>query len=161
MSDAPSPRWSRRDFARCALCVATVPAVARAFAGTQPAGPLVVDLADPDYAPLRHVGGAVKVTVPDRKYPVLVVRIDEDQIIAYSSACTHWDCEVELPDERGRVECHCHGSEFDIEGRYVDGPAEGDLERIPVNVVQPTAVEARSWAQMKTQRLETARRRTP
>ncbi|MBT6145613.1 MAG: Rieske (2Fe-2S) protein, partial [Gemmatimonadetes bacterium] len=88
------------------------------------------------------------------EYPVLVVRIDEQTIIAYSSACTHWDCEVELPDADGRVECHCHGSEFDLQGRYVDGPAFGDLVRVPVQVIWPTAVSPSTWGEVKRTTLD-------
>ncbi len=142
---------NRRDFARCALCTMGLPgmgvAVVRSMATAQET--LVVDLADPDFQALHQIGGAVKVPVAGEKYPILVVRIDAQHIIAYSSSCTHWDCEVDLPDEDGRVECHCHGSEFDLQGRYVDGPADGDLRRVPVQIVQPTLIRDTSWGSVK------------
>ena len=109
-----------------------------------------MDLADPDFQALSAVGGAVKVPVTGEKYPILVVRIDAQQIIAYSSSCTHWDCEVDLPDETGRVECHCHGSEFDLQGRYVDGPADGDLRRYPLQIVTSTVVSTATWGDIKS-----------
>lgn len=148
----PDRRLNRRDFARCAICALGVPgvgvALAKAAASQQPDA-LAIDLSDPTFDALKEVGGALKIAREGEAYPVLVVRIDAQTIIAYSSACTHWDCEVELPDEEGRVECHCHGSEFDLQGRYVDGPAFGDLVRVPVQVIWPTAVSPNTWGEVK------------
>ena len=110
---------------------------------------MVVDLDDPRFAPLREVGGAMKV-VPEGSFePVIVVRLSEDELIAFSSACPHWGCEVSLPDEEGLIACSCHESYFDIEGRYLEGPAEEDLPRVKLELEAGTAVRRRSWGRVK------------
>ena len=144
----------RRGFGRRVVTLAVAGAAAlRKEAG---AGPqqrrqvqVVVDLGDPRFAALRKVGGALKV-VPEGSYqPVIVVRLSEDELIAFSSACPHWGCEVTLPDEEGLIACSCHESYFDIEGRYIEGPAEADLPRVKLVVSTPTGVQRRSWGQVK------------
>jgi Rieske Fe-S protein len=110
---------------------------------------ITLDLSEPQYAVLLEVGGAVKVQVEGYSYPVIVVRLDEDNFAAYSSCCTHWGCEVELPDEEGVVYCFCHGSSFDRSGRLIDGAAIGDLPKVGLDVRSPTAVESDSWGQIK------------
>lgn len=141
---------SRRAFARRALCTVGAGAVGLTWIESIAAQTeLRVDLTDPAYEPLTRIGGAVKVPVAGQKRPAMIVRVDEDTIIAYSSSCTHWGCEVELPDADGRVECHCHGAEFDLSGRYVDGPAQGDLERLPLQMITSTPVGDRTWGQVK------------
>ena len=110
---------------------------------------IVVDLDDPRFAPLAEVGGAMKV-VPEGSFePVIVVRLSEDELIAFSSACPHWGCEVSLPDEEGLIACSCHESYFDIEGRYLTGPAEEDLPRVKLVLEAGTAVRRRSWGRVK------------
>lgn len=40
--------------------------------------------------------------------------------------CTHQACEVEIQGER--YACPCHGSEFDVQGQVLKGPAEKSLQ---------------------------------
>ncbi|MEE2657628.1 MAG: Rieske (2Fe-2S) protein [Candidatus Latescibacterota bacterium] len=149
---------SRRHFNRCLACAlgaACLPmAGSKSPAVAQEA--VVVDLQDPELAPLLELGGAVKIPSAEGLFdPVIVVRTGEHEITAFSSACTHWGCEVELPDESGIIECFCHGARYDIEGRMLKGPAESDLARVPAKVIWPpaaTAVERESWGRVKGQR---------
>lgn len=108
-----------------------------------------IDLADPRYAALLEPGGAVKVEVEGYTYPVIVVRLDAERLTAFSSCCTHWGCEVELPDEEGIIYCLCHASRFDTEGKLLDGVAFGDLLAVELEVQAPTAVQRQSWGQVK------------
>lgn len=108
-----------------------------------------VELDDPRYAALLTVGGSVKVAVDGYTYPVIVVRLDEERFAAYSSCCTHWGCEVDLPDREGIVKCPCHESSFDIEGRLIEGLAVNDLPPVDLLVEAPTAVARTSWGRIK------------
>ncbi len=144
----------RRCFGRRVVTLAVAGAAAlRKEAG---AGPqqrrqvqVVIDLDDPRFAALAEVGGAVKV-VPEGSFePVIVVRLSEDELIAFSSACPHWGCEVSLPDEEGLISCSCHESYFDREGRYLEGPAEADLPRVTLVIETSTAVRRLSWGRVK------------
>lgn len=40
--------------------------------------------------------------------------------------CTHQSCEVEV--QGSRYACPCHGSEFDVQGKVLQGPAEQPLQ---------------------------------
>lgn len=53
--------------------------------------------------------------------------------IVLSAKCTHLGCTINKA-ENGRLLCPCHGSEFDLEGKVIKGPAYKNLEIIPVKM---------------------------
>ena len=142
-------KLSRRDFTCRLVLAATGGMAALALAARASDGAVVVDLAKEEFAPLRQVGGAVKVALEDGDFPVIVTRVDEGTFAAFSSECTHWSCEVALPDEDGILRCPCHTSLFDMEGRLIDGEALGDLHQVAIEIRAETAVEGRSWGRIK------------
>jgi Rieske Fe-S protein len=86
-----------------------------------------LDLTKPEYAALTRINGSIKVPDPrNKKKPIIVVRTSETTAVAFSSKCTHWGCEVSLP-ENGVITCHCHNSKFDAAGKVTHGPAKQDL----------------------------------
>jgi len=96
--------------------------------------PVVLNLTDPAYTVLTKVGGAKKFPNPlDSKKPIIVTRISEAECSAFSSKCTHWGCEVPLP-ENNVVTCSCHGAKFDITGKVIHGPAKKDLMTFPTKL---------------------------
>ena len=146
-------KLSRRGFA-CRLAQVAVGGAAAARTLVWAQGDveerLIVDLSEDRFAPLREVGGAVKVEVDGQYLPVIVVRVKVELLVAYSSECTHWGCEVDMPDEQGIVYCPCHASSFDLRGKLIDGSAAGDLESIAVEMRSvSTAVESNSWGRLK------------
>lgn len=46
-----------------------------------------------------------------------------------SSHCTHLGCKINKT-ENGRLVCPCHGSEYDLEGKVLKGPAYKNLEKL-------------------------------
>nr|WP_277602474.1 ubiquinol-cytochrome c reductase iron-sulfur subunit [Parahaliea mediterranea] len=49
--------------------------------------------------------------------------------------CTHQACEPRSGiGPGGGWRCLCHGSEFDLAGRVVRGPATEDLKRLPFSI---------------------------
>ena len=48
--------------------------------------------------------------------------------------CTHIGCDVEYVRDSDRIECPCHGSEFDADGTRRKGPAKKSLQDYPVSV---------------------------
>ena len=50
-----------------------------------------------------------------------------------SSHCTHLGCKIKKV-ENGRLKCPCHGSEYDLEGKVIKGPAFKSLEVLPAKV---------------------------
>jgi cytochrome b6-f complex iron-sulfur subunit len=54
----------------------------------------------------------------------------EDGFFALSTVCPHLGCVLRwLPDER-RFHCPCHGSQFELDGRVLNGPARSDLRAL-------------------------------
>jgi cytochrome b6-f complex iron-sulfur subunit len=76
---------------------------------------------------LREAGGAVAVSV--KGAALLVVRESESSVHAYDSTCTHQGCVVGYDAGKRRIVCPCHGSEFELDGTVVHGPARKPLPR--------------------------------
>ena len=60
--------------------------------------------------------------------PILIVRDSLRRYHALSMQCTHEGCPVNRP-VNGVIVCPCHGSEYDLEGRVLKGPAQLPLAR--------------------------------
>jgi Rieske Fe-S protein len=63
--------------------------------------------------------------------PFFVIR-DEDGLYAMSARCTHMGCQ--LNQGADSLDCRCHGSTFDLDGRATHGPASTPLEHYLVTV---------------------------
>jgi len=50
----------------------------------------------------------------------------KDGLKVFSSWCTHLGCRINST-ENGNLICPCHGSEFDLEGKNIKGPANKPL----------------------------------
>ncbi len=72
-------------------------------------------------ASLDKTGGSVKVNDE-----LMLIRKSESEFIAVRTVCTHKGCDVEL--EGTKFVCPCHGSEYTLEGKVTEGPAEKDLK---------------------------------
>ena len=96
---------------------------------TVPAGGLSVqikfNLNEAAYIPLENYGGWVLHPSED----ILIVNIEGD-LRAFGSKCTHSGCTRDWTFPNQVFHCGCHGSEFDIEGNVVTGPATSPLTRL-------------------------------
>jgi cytochrome b6-f complex iron-sulfur subunit len=61
----------------------------------------------------------------------LFVLRDASGFRALSAVCTHLGCNVAHDEGRGFA-CPCHGSNFDLEGRVLSGPAAWPLPHFPL-----------------------------
>ncbi|MGH8016993.1 MAG: FAD-dependent oxidoreductase [Opitutaceae bacterium] len=59
-------------------------------------------------------------------------RDKEGNLTLCSAVCPHLQCIVAWNKAEGTWDCPCHGSRFTATGAVISGPAESDLERIPV-----------------------------
>jgi len=57
------------------------------------------------------------------------------QFLALSDICTHMGCEVGCDQPTNRFLCPCHGSEYDLTGKNVAGPAPRPLDKLKTEVV--------------------------
>lgn len=80
---------------------------------------------------LGQIGGVLLVRTRDLPMPIVLRRLQHDEIVALSTICSHAGCEVRvLPN---RFECPCHGSEYDADGEVLEGPASQPLQRFTVD----------------------------
>ena len=62
----------------------------------------------------------------------LVVNYEEKTTV-FSAHCTHLGCLINKKED-DRLVCPCHGSEYDLNGKVVKGPAWKNLEIIPFKI---------------------------
>lgn len=63
-----------------------------------------------------------------------IVKIN-GQFTAISDVCTHMGCEVSWVGADNKFECPCHGSQYDISGKNIAGPAPKPLPRFKTEIV--------------------------
>jgi cytochrome b6-f complex iron-sulfur subunit len=85
----------------------------------------VADLPDTGSAPLNY---------PKVK---LWISNTNNGIMALYKVCTHLGCLYNWSDQDGKFECPCHGSQYQRDGTYIQGPAPRSLDRFPVQAIDP------------------------
>ncbi|MGN6367423.1 MAG: ubiquinol-cytochrome c reductase iron-sulfur subunit [Phycisphaerae bacterium] len=60
----------------------------------------------------------------------IVVTNDSGVPLAIRPKCTHMGCNAKWDEKDFRFECPCHGSEFDLLGRAIKGPATKPLPSV-------------------------------
>ena len=83
----------------------------------------------PDLVPL--VGEPPR-PVPEGRFHLVNT---EAGLLALYSVCTHLSCLTIWNPTLQRFECPCHGSRFEPDGRYVEGPAPRSLDRFAMTVI--------------------------
>ena len=82
---------------------------------------------------LRSVGGSIALKVKDRL--LLLVRDSATSVRAFNPVCTHRQCVVAFNSGENKIKCPCHGSQFDLNGRVIHGPASRPLETYVAELV--------------------------
>lgn len=134
---AGEERVTRREFARYlalasgAFAAGTVGVAAWGSARRVPTGDPVRIVALEDVP----VGGTHLFHYPHEEEPAILVRLGEDEVVAWSQHCTHLGCVVYYEPEHGELECPCHEGFFDVRtGAVTAGPPERPLPRIALEV---------------------------
>lgn len=95
--------------------------------------PPIVKIAE---LPQLPVGGALVFHYPNESEPCLLIRMDDNTLVAYSQKCTHLACAVVPDKEPGRLLCPCHHGYFETStGRPLAGPPRRPLPRITLRIV--------------------------
>jgi cytochrome b6-f complex iron-sulfur subunit len=85
-----------------------------------------------DYPGLLNIGGVVEVMIKGKNNndPVILSRINENEIVAFSSVCRHQGCIIQIPkDTTGDIECPCHYIKYSpIDGSIVYKPMSEDIQ---------------------------------
>ncbi len=66
--------------------------------------------------------------------PVILVRLTNGELRAFSATCTHLDCTVQYRKDMGLIWCACHNGKYDLNGRNVAGPPPRPLDEFRVVV---------------------------
>lgn len=56
-------------------------------------------------------------------------------LMAIYKVCTHLGCLYNWSDQEGKFICPCHGSQYQRDGTYIQGPAPRSLDRFVVRIV--------------------------
>lgn len=86
-----------------------------------------VELDLKDFPQLVSAGGMVALRPGKARRPVLVQRLEGDEVRVISLRCTHFGCTVRWDNEEQVLRCPCHGSRFDDGGAVLKGPAKKAL----------------------------------
>ena len=140
---------SRRDFTRLlgltslAFVVGQLWIIARDLTRRAKEKPLPVAIARADDVP---VGGFKLFYYPGQNDPCVLVRLAQNDWVAFEQKCTHLSCPVIPQPQQGRFFCPCHEGVFDIAtGERISGPPRRPLVRVAVNAragqVNATGVE--------------------
>lgn len=77
------------------------------------------------------VGGVKLFTYPTEDDHCILVRMADNEHVAYSQKCTHLSCAVYYSQDNNRLECPCHQGFFSIrDGSVLQGPPSRPLPAI-------------------------------
>ncbi len=84
--------------------------------------------------PAKQAGGEDKkvnrsfvlVKTDQMEFPICLYKIEQNIYNASLLHCTHRGCELNVGG--GIYSCPCHGSEFSVTGKVLEGPADKDLK---------------------------------
>ena len=62
-----------------------------------------------------------------------IIVTKDNSTTVYSAHCTHLGCKIDKL-EGDRFVCPCHGSQYDLNGKVVKGPAYKNLKEMPSSV---------------------------
>lgn len=76
--------------------------------------------------------GAAPESVPAGRFHVS--HLDDNSIVTLYGVCTHLGCLPPWIPANERFECPCHGSKFEGDGSYIEGPAPRSMDRFHMTV---------------------------
>jgi Rieske Fe-S protein len=85
------------------------------------------------------IGTAKLFRYPTQDIPAVLIRLDENQYVAYLQRCTHLSCPITYNHEGRQLECPCHNGAFEAAtGRVLGGPPPRPLPRIALRIENGT-----------------------
>ena len=76
--------------------------------------------------------GTAPFTVPEGRFHVS--HTEDDALVVLYQVCTHLGCIPKWVDTNHRFECPCHGSKYELDGKYIEGPAPRSLDRFHTTI---------------------------
>jgi cytochrome b6-f complex iron-sulfur subunit len=103
------------------------------FGGRTTIGPVAEKLPQPDSPPVAFP--EVKVWLANIGPNNADIGGGQQGLVALYRVCVHLGCLYAWVDSTSRFECPCHGSKYELDGTYIEGPAPRDLDRFVVKLV--------------------------
>jgi menaquinol-cytochrome c reductase iron-sulfur subunit len=72
--------------------------------------------------------------VTSEKNTTWVVRLPNNEVVAYAPQCTHLACAYHWDQAKTEFICPCHNSLFAMDGKVLGGPAPRPLDRYQVKI---------------------------
>lgn len=86
-----------------------------------------------NFAPDRlPAPGSAPISEPAGRFHVS--RLEDDSLVVLYGVCTHLGCLPKWVETNFRFECPCHGSMFELSGKFIQGPAPRALDRFSTTV---------------------------
>ena len=72
---------------------------------------------------------------PTENDPAILMRLADDQYVAYRQRCSHLSCPVTYNHAQSRLNCPCHNGAFDAAtGNVLFGPPPSPLPKISLKI---------------------------
>jgi len=81
------------------------------------------DIPEPGKAPINIPSGRFWLSNPTSD------GVNQEGFIALYGVCTHLGCLPKWVDTNHRFECPCHGSKYQLDGHWIEGPAPRSFDR--------------------------------
>jgi cytochrome b6-f complex iron-sulfur subunit len=82
-----------------------------------------------EFPMLRNVGASIVGQASGYANPIVIARVRDDMFAALDAICTHQRCTVAYNALNLTLDCPCHGSSYEVDGRVINGPAVRALSR--------------------------------
>jgi thiosulfate dehydrogenase [quinone] large subunit len=85
---------------------------------------------------------SVPFTIPSTRDPGVLIRLPNDQFVAYDATCTHAGCPVDYDSASHHLVCPCHGATYDParQAAVLAGPTSIPLTAVAIHIDSATGV---------------------
>src|ERR1043165_6944669 len=85
-----------------------------------------------DFPELKSIGGSIVGMTNGYANPIVIAHVEEGRFAALDAICTHMRCTVQYNALNLSVDCPCHGSAYEVDGRVIGGPAPRALRTFQI-----------------------------
>lgn len=81
-----------------------------------------------DFPELGKMGGSIVGQSKGYANPIVIAHVSDTTFAALDAICTHMRCTVAYNALNLTLDCPCHGSTYEVDGRVIGGPAPRALK---------------------------------